>query len=161
MRNIKNFLENIDDLLRVNSAISDYYVEFTLNNLNQDEKFRSVQLDLMLPKFTSYRSDSEKYHSEGKLKKLQGIYKGIEQEAAENIFLEQFVFEKTGIKLGIHERYYNKLNKIIERGKLKNQNEYHMIIDQINILCQLKERDGKMIDNLNKLIIEFEKRYAK
>ena len=160
MRNMKSFLENIDDLLRVNCAISDYYVEFTLNNLNPDEKIRGVQLDLMLPMFKSYRSDSEKYHSEGKLKNLQGIYKGIEKEAAENIFLEQFVFEKTGIKLGMRERYYYRLNKIIERGKLKNENEYHMIMDQINILSQLKERDDKMIDNLNKLIIEFEKKYA-
>jgi hypothetical protein len=66
----------------------------------------------MIPMFKSYKIDSEKYHSEGKLKKLQGIYKGIEQEAAENIFLEQFVFEKSGIKLGMRERYYNKLNKI-------------------------------------------------
>lgn len=160
MRNMKSFLENIDDLLRVNCAISDYYVEFTLNNLNPDEKFRSVQLDLMLPMFRGYRIDSEKYHSEGKLKKLQAIYKGIEQEAAENIILEQFVFEKTGIKLGMRERYNSKLNKIIERGKLKNENEYHMIMDQINILCQLKERDDQMIDNLNKLIIDFEKKYA-
>lgn len=155
-----SFLENIDDLLRVNCAMSDYYVDFTLNNLNPDENFRSVQLDLMLPIFKSYRSDSEKYHSEGKLKKLQGIYKGIEQEVAENIILEQFIFEKTGIKLGMCERYYNKLNKIIERGKLKNKTEYHMIMDQINTLCQLRERDDKMIDNLNKLITEFERKYA-
>ena len=157
MRNMKSFLENIDDLLRVNCAISDYYVEFTLNNLNPDEKIRGVQLDLMLPMFKSYRSDSEKYHSEGKLKKLQEIYNGIEKEAAENIFLEQFVFEKTGIKLGMRERYYNRLNKIIERGKLKSKSEYHMLMDQINILSQLKERDDKMIDNLNNLIIEFHK----
>lgn len=158
---MKSFLENIDELLHVNCAISDYYVEFTLNNLNPDEKIKSVQLELMLPMFKCYRSDSEKYHSEGKLKKLQRIYKGIEQEAAENIFLEQFVFEKTGIKLGMFERYYNKLNKIVERGKLKNENEYHMIINQINILCQLNERDNDMIDNLNKIIIDFENKYPK
>lgn len=83
MRNMKSFLENIDDLLRVNCAISDYYVEFTLNNLNPDEKFKGVQLDVMLPMFRGYRIDSEKYHSEGKLKRLQAIYKGIEREAAE------------------------------------------------------------------------------
>ena len=160
MRNMKNFLDNIDDLLRVNCAISDYYVEFTLNNLNPDEKLKSVQLDLMLPMFKSHRIDSEKYHSEGKLKKLQAIYNGIEKEASEDIMLEQYVFEKTGIKLGMLERYNQKLNKIIERGKLKNENEYHMIMDQINILCQLKERDDKMIDDLNKLIIDFERKYA-
>ncbi|WP_298894362.1 hypothetical protein [uncultured Psychroserpens sp.] len=157
---MKNFLENIDDLLRVNCAISDYYVEFTLNNLNPDEKLRSVQLDVMLPMFKSYRVDSEKYHSEGKLKKLQSIYNGIEKEASENIMLEQYVFEKIGIKLGMRERYNRKLNKIIERGKLKNENEYHMIMDQINILCQLKDRDDEVIDNLNTLIIDFEKKYA-
>lgn len=154
---MKNFLENIDDLLRVNCAISDYYVEFTLNNLNPDEKFRTVQIDLMLPAFKKYRTDSEKYHLEDKLKKLRSIYNGIEKEAAENVMLEEFVFEKTGIKLGMRERYNQKLHKIIERGKLKNENEYHMIMDQINILSQLKERDDKMITNLNKLITDFEK----
>jgi hypothetical protein len=155
-----NFLENIDDLLRVNCAISDYYVEFTLNNLNPDEKFRSIQIDLMLPVFKQYRTDSEKYHLEGKLKKLLSIYNGIEKEAAENIMLEEFVFEKTGIKLGMRERYYQKLNKIIGRGKLKNESEYHLIMDQINILCQLKERDDEMITHLNNLISDFEKKYA-
>lgn len=155
---MKNFLENINDLLRVNSAISDYYVEVTLNNLNADEKFRSVQIDLMLPTFKKYKTDSEKYHSEGKLKKLQSIYNEIEKEASDNIVLEEFVFEKTGIKLGMREPYNKKLNKIIERGKLKNQNEYHMIMDQINILCQLKDRDNKMISDLNQLITDFEKK---
>ena len=110
--------------------------------------------------FKRHSIDSEKYHSVGKLKKLQAIYNGIEKEASEDIMLEQYVFEKTGIKLGMLERYNQKLNKLIERGKLKNENEYHMIMDQINILCQLKERDDKMIDDLNKLIIDFERKYA-
>jgi hypothetical protein len=157
---MKNFLENIDDVLRVNCAISDYYVEFTLQNLHPDENLRGIQLDLMLPTFKSYRSDSEKYHAEGKLKKLQRIYKAIEKEAAEDSMLEQFVLEKTGIKLGMSERYHSKMNKIIERGKLKNESEYHMIMDQINVLCQLEQRDDQMINNLNKLIIDFENRYA-
>lgn len=156
-----NFLENIDELLKVNCAISDYYVEFTMNNLNLDEEFRSIQLDLMLPMFKKYRSDSEKYHKEGKIKKLQLIYKNIEQEASENIMLEEYVFQQTGIRLGMQERYYKRLKKIIERGKLKNENEYHMIMDQINILCQIEERDNEMINQLNKLIIEFENKTLK
>jgi hypothetical protein len=157
---MKNFLENMDELLHVICAISDYYVEFTLNNLNTDERFRSVQLTLMLPMFKQYRTDSEKYHADGKLKKLKSIYNGLEKESADNIMLEEYVFKKTGIRLGMLERYNQKLNKIIERGKLKNENEYHMIMDQINILCQLEVPDEKMINDLNKLIIDFEKQFT-
>ena len=72
-----NFIENIDELLAVNCAISDYYVKFTENNLVKDEMLREVQIEFMLPMFKSYKTDSEKYFQEGKLKKLQKIFKTI------------------------------------------------------------------------------------
>jgi hypothetical protein len=156
---MNSFLENMDDLLRVNCAISDYYIEFTLNHLNPDNTFRNFQLEVMIPMFKKYRSESEKYYSKGKLKKLQAIYNGIEKEAAENVMLEEYVLEKTGVTLGMMERQKQKLRKIMERGKLKNENEYHMIMDQINLLSQLKNCDNKLISELNTLIIDFEKKY--
>jgi hypothetical protein len=157
MQVLKSFFENIEELKQVNCAISDYFVEFTLNNLNSDEKFRNIQLNVMLPVFTSYRVDSEKYYLEGKIKKLQKIYNEIEKEASGNILLEQYVLEKTGIKLEMSERYFRKLYNIVQRGKIKNDNEYQMICDQINILCQMKEKEEKLITDLNLLILDFEK----
>src|SRR4051812_561885 len=117
---MKNFLEDIDQLLKINCAISDYYIEYTNSNLTDNEKLRAIQIDFMIPMFRSHRTDSEKYHKEGKLKKLQSIYKSIEQESAENVLLEEYVFNKTGVKLGMQERYYKRLTKILDRGKLKN-----------------------------------------
>lgn len=157
---MKSFFEDINALLKVNCAISDYYVEFTNNNLCEDEKMKRIQVELMLPMFKSYRSDSEKYYNTGKLKKLQSIYRGIEQEASEDIRLEDYVFQKTGIKLGMSERYNKRFKKNLERGKLKSINEYNMVMDQIDILCQLKERDDEMINKLNELIIDFEKKLS-
>jgi hypothetical protein len=133
-------------------------VQFTFNNLNPDEKLRSVQLDLMLPMFKGYKTDADAYLEAGKLKKMQALYNSLEKEASENVLLEEYVFEKTGIRLGMRERHQNRLQKIIDRGKLRNAQEYHMIMDQIDILCQLKERNDALINELNALVSAFEKK---
>ncbi len=151
-----NFIENIDELLIVNSAISDYCVKFTENHLVKDEALRKVQIEFMLPMFKSYKTDSEKYHSEGKLKKLQKIFKTIEQDASEDVLLEEYVLKNTGIQLGMKDRYFKRFDKILERGKLKTNREYYFIMDQINVLCQLEVKNDEMIEKLNHFVLKYE-----
>ncbi len=110
----------------------------------------------MLPMFKSYKTDSEKYHSEGKLKKLQKIFKTIEQDASEDVLLEEYVLKNTGIQLGMKDRYFKRFDKILERGKLKTNREYYFIMDQINVLCQLEVKNDEMIEKLNHFVLKYE-----
>ena len=64
--------------------------------------------------------------------------------------------DKYGINiLDLDKKKQNKIAKILERGKIKTDNEFRMINEHVDELCQI-DGNQEMIDKLNILLADYE-----
>ena len=69
---------------------------------------------------------------------------------------QQYFMDKYGINiLNLDKKKQNKIAKILERGKIKTDNEFRMINEHVDELCQI-DGNQEMIDKLNILLADYE-----
>jgi hypothetical protein len=69
---------------------------------------------------------------------------------------QQYFMDKYGINiLDLDKKKQNKIAKILERGKIKTDNEFRMINEHVDELCQI-DGNQEMIDKLNILLADYE-----
>lgn len=149
-----------ESLFNIISAYVDYLLESLEKNPAEDEKLRAIQLEIMRPNYEIIRDLAKKAFEEGKTGKLKRMFKDLFQDAWEDVLLEEYVFERTGIRLGMADKMKEKLREIVARGQIKNENEYYLVMERIDVLAQLGARDEALIDNLNQIVTKFESKFA-
>ena len=58
-------------------------------------------------------------------------------------------------RLDLDKKKQNKIAKILERGKIKTDDEFRMIYEHVDELCQT-DGDSAMIEKLNVLLRDYE-----
>ncbi|HMK17806.1 MAG TPA: hypothetical protein VK492_06405 [Chitinophagaceae bacterium] len=71
-----------------------------------------------------------------------------------------YVKEKTGYEIDIFGGFTKRIDKIIERKRIKTENEYRDVLSIIDNLCQQSPVDQDKIDVLNNLLIDFDDRIS-
>lgn len=71
---------------------------------------------------------------------------------------ERYIKEKTGYDIDIFANFQKRIEKIIERKKIKTENEYRDVLAMVDNLCQQTPVDQEKIDVLNNLLIDFDDR---
>lgn len=82
-------------------------------------------------------------------------------ESPEYLIIHQAYFmEKFGFNiLELNKRKMNKIAKIMERGKIKTDNEFRLLNGYVDELCQTSGAPD-LIDQLNKLLLDYEEQAA-
>ena len=70
-------------------------------------------------------------------------------------FLDKYDFDL----LDLNKKRREKVDKIVASGKIKTDNQYYLIMEYVDDLCQVAE-DKELIDKLNEMIIDYEERVA-
>lgn len=69
---------------------------------------------------------------------------------------QQYFMDTYGVNiLELDKKKQNKIAKILERGKIKTDNEFRMISEYVDELCQY-DSNQEMIDKLNILLADYE-----
>ena len=59
--------------------------------------------------------------------------------------------------LDFYTKKQNRIDKIIERGKINTDNEFRLISEHVDVLCQT-DNNPELIGKFNILLLDYEKR---
>lgn len=158
-------MENIDKYL--------YYRDFCVRFVNY------IKEDMLTKRHTTYESwsdESIKWCVDGHIKYIDTVIKLYDKEKKGTlhsyynecvseaihfyVFLaenRQYFLDTYGIDLmELNKKKLEKIAKILERGRIKTDNEFRMIEEHVSELCQT-DGNQEMIDKLNVLLLDYEK----
>lgn len=106
------------------------------------------------------RKDAEQHFQNGDLARLKGWFRDLIEIPVESKDLKfsQYLHEKTQYKVDIFKTYNKRIDKIIERGQIKTNAQFHDVSIMVDQLCQIQPNDSVKIVLLNKLLVDFEER---
>ncbi len=140
------------------------YLEITLATL--DYSILSKEMHIETADFSSkkyfenFKKHVKKAYEQGKLTTLKQWFRDLTEvyRETEDLKFNDFIQDKTGYEINIHERFDKRISKIIARQKIKTANEYRDILSKLDYLTQVENPNEELIEKLNILLIEFKKR---
>ena len=98
--------------------------------------------------------------TKGRLSKLKQWFRDLTEMPQETKDLEfsDFIEERTGHRVNLHERFENRISMILDQGRIKTENDYQDVLTKVDYLNQKESSNQTLIDQLNSLLIDFEKK---
>lgn len=123
----------------------------------------SVQGFDLVQHFKNLKSQVQQYYEKGNINLLRRWFnyftEGIKEAGFEcNKEYSRYIKARTGYDVDILQCFYNRVNKIVVKGKITTQNQYRDIDIMVNELCQATPIDKEKIDKLNNLLLDYCKR---
>lgn len=132
-------------------ATIDYYIDYQILGIKAtvfDKEFEIMKLRSL--------EDFQK----GRLTRLKQGFRDLTEMIVEggDLRFNQYIQDKTHYNIDIFKSYFQRVDKIIENGKIKTDNQFYDINSMVDRLCQSQPVDDKKIEILNKLLAEYEQR---
>ena len=154
----------------------------TDNKLNKDEKQAELERyrDLVLATLDYYldnkgmqvktadfdpvehnnglKIQTEEHYQKGRLTRLKQWFRDLTELQQETVDLKfnKYLREKTKYDIDIFKSYFQRVDKVIEKGKITTDNQFYDLITMVDQLCQNEPVDNKKIEKLNRLLREYE-----
>lgn len=146
-------LEKYRDLVL---ATIDYYLDYKLMHV-QTEEFDSVK------HFQNLKTETKESFQKGQLTKLKQWFRDLTEMQVETVDLKfnAYLKEKTNYDFDIFDSFFQRVEKVIEKGKITTDNQFYDVNMMVGQLCQTEPVDNNKIDILNNLLREFETRKPK
>jgi len=137
-------------------ATLDYYIE------NKIMEIKTSDFDSTIH-FQSLKTQTIDHFEKGRLTKLKQWFRDLSEMQIEtrDLRFNTYLRNKTGLDIDIFHDYFERINKLIERGKITTDNQFYDIRNMIDHLCQTDPVDHKQIEILNKLLIDYEHKTTK
>ena len=141
-------LEKYRDL---NLATLDYLSEtmkITTNDFDSSQHYQKLKFEVN----ESFTKD--------RLSKLKQWFRDLTEmpRETEDLKFSDFIKERTGHEVNLHERFEKRISKILDQGKIKTANDYRDVMTKVDYLTQRESADQTLIDQMNSLLIDFEKK---
>lgn len=141
-------LEKYRDL---NLATLDYLSEnmkITTNDFDSSQHYQKLKIEV-----------NESF-TKGCLSKLKHWFRDLTEMPREtdDLKFSDFIKERTGHDVNLHERFEKRISKILDQGKIKTANDYRDVMTKVDYLTQRESADQTLIDQMNPLLIDFEKK---
>ncbi len=109
--------------------------------------------------YRQLKIQAEEKFLKGRLTILKQWFRDLTEMQLETMDLEfgQFLKIKTGYDVDIFKSYFQRVDKIINKGKITRDNQFYDISMMIDQLCHIEPVDINKIGILNKLIGDYEK----
>jgi hypothetical protein len=134
-------------------ATLDYYIE------NKLLEIKTPDFDSTLH-FQSLKAQTTEHFAKGRLTKLKQWFHDMSEMQIEtrDLNFNTYLRNKTGLNINIFQDYYERINKIVEEGKIRTDNQFNDVKNLVDHLCQTYPLDYKQIDILNRLIRDYEQK---
>lgn len=132
-------------------ATLDYYIDNQIAFVPTPE-FDSVEY------YRSLKLQTEENFQKGRLSKLKQWFRDMTEMMLEtgDLKFNKYLQDKTHSDIDIFKSYFKRIDKIIEQGKIRTDNQYYDTKMKVDQLCQSEIVDNEKIKTLNKLLLEYE-----
>lgn len=134
-------------------ATLDYYLENKVMQIktadfDSDEHYKGLKIQ------------TEENFQKGRLTRLKQWFRDLTEMHVETGYLKfnKYLQEKTKYDVDIFKFFFQRVDKVIEKGKITTDNQFYDINIMVDQLCQTEPVDKEKIEILNRLLSEFEKR---
>lgn len=137
-------------------ATIDYYLDTKELNF-KTEDFDSIE------HYKSLKIQTEEHFQKGRLTRLKQWLRDLTEGFVEegDLKFNKYLQEKTGYDIDIFKSYFQRVDKVIEKGKITTDNQFYDINAMVNQLCQTEPIDNKKIETLNRLLADYEDRKSR
>ncbi len=146
-------LEKYRDLVL---ASLDYYLD---NNLMQ---IKTADFD-STEHYKGLKIQTEDHYQKGRLTRLKQWFRDLTEMQVEtgDLKFNKYLQDKTKYGIDIFKSYFQRVDKIVEKGKITTDNQFYDINMMVDQLCQVEPTDNEKIEKLNKLLSEYEQRKSR
>lgn len=146
-------LEKYRDLIL---ATLDYYLENKKSHIITAD-FDSVE------HFNGLKLQTEEHFNKGRLTRLKQWFRDLTEMQVEtrDFKFNQYLKDKTKYDIDIFKSYNQRIDKIMEKGKITSDNQFYDINIMVDQLCQIEPIDNEKIEKLNGLLRDYEERKSR
>lgn len=146
-------LEKYRDLVL---ATLDYYLA------NKEMQIKTTDFD-SVEHYKGLKKQTEEHYQKGRLTKLKQWFRDMTEMQIETIDLKfnEYLREKTNYNIDIFNSYFQRVNKVIEKGKITTDNQFYDLNIMVDQLCQSEPVENDKIEKLNRLLREYEERKSR
>jgi hypothetical protein len=154
-----NIAEKILELIKYRDlvlATIDYYLD------NQLMKIKSADFD-STEHFKSLKLQTQEHFANGRLTRLKQWFRDMTEMQVEtgDLKFNKYLRDRTQYDIDIFQSYFQRIDKIIEKGKITTDNQFYDINSLVNQLCQSEPVDKERIEKLNGLLLNYESRKSR
>ncbi|MBS2098407.1 hypothetical protein [Carboxylicivirga linearis] len=146
-------LEKFRDLIL---ATLDYYIENEVMQMNIAD-FDSNEY------YKNLKIQTEENYQKGRLTKLKQWFRDFTEMQVEtrDLKFNKYLQEKTKYDIDIFKDYFQRVDKIIEKGKITTDNQFYDISIMVDQLCHIEPIDNVKIEKFNGLLRDYEERKSR
>lgn len=131
----------------------DYYID------NKEMQIKTADFD-STEHYKGLKIQAEEHYQKGRLTRLKQWFRDLTEMQVEkgDLKFNRYLQDKTEYDIDIFKSYFQRVNKIIEKGKINTDNQFYDINIMLDQLCQTELVNNEKIEILNKLIDDYEQR---
>lgn len=137
-------------------ATLDYYID------NKGTQIKTVDFD-STEHYKGLKIQTEEHFQKGRLTRLKQWFRDLTEMQVEtgDLKFNKYLQDKTKYEIDIFKSYFQRVDKVIEKGKITTDNQFYDINIMIDQICQTEPVDNKKIEILNNLIADYEQRKSR
>ena len=137
-------------------ATLDYYIE------NKEIQIKTADFD-STEHYKGLKTQTAEHYQKGRLTRLKQWFRDLTKMQVETVDLKfnKYLQDKTKYNIDIFKSYFQRVDKIIEKGKITTDNQFYDINIMLDQLCQTEPVDNDKIEILNRLLSEYEQRKSR
>ena len=134
-------------------ATLDYYFE------NKIMQIKSAGFDSS-EHYKGLKIQTEKHYQKGRLTRLKQWFRNLTEMQVEtgDLKFNKYLQDKTEYDVDIFKSFFERVDKVIEKGKITTDNQFYNINMMVDQLCQTEPVDNEKIGILKRLLTEYEQR---
>lgn len=146
-------LEKYRDLIL---ATLDYYLD------NKEMQIKTAEFDT-LENYKSLKIQTEEHFQKGRLTRLKQWFRDLTEMQIEtgDLKFNKYLLDKTKYDIDIYKTYFQRVDKVIRKGKITTDNQFNDLNLMVDQLCQSEPVDNDKIEKLNRLLREYEERKSR
>jgi hypothetical protein len=130
-------------------ATLDYYID------NKEMEIKTADF-ASTEHYKRLKIQTEEHYQKGRLTRLKQWFRDLTEIQVEtgDLKFNKYLQDKTKLDIDIFKSYFQRVEKIIEKGKITTDRQFYDINIMIDQLCQTEPVDEEKIEILNKLLSE-------
>lgn len=135
-------------------------IDYNLDN--KEMHIKTADFD-SLEYYQGLKPQTEEQFQKGRLTRLKQWFRDLTEMHVEtgNLKFNKYLQDKTKYDIDIFKSYFQRVDKVIEKGKITTDNQFYDINIMVDQLCQTEPVDNKKIEILNRLLGEYEQRKSR
>jgi hypothetical protein len=134
-------------------ATLDYYID------NKEMQIKTADFD-STEHYKGLKTQTAEHYQKGRMTRLKQWFRDLTEMQVEtgDLKFNKYLQDKTKYNIDIFKSYFQRVDKIIEKGKITTDNQFYDINIMVDQLCQTEPVDNNKIEILNRLLSEYEQR---